>query len=197
MKNKRVQNIVYGLVLGDGYLSPETKKEKLSSLRLKYDDRYLSYLEWLNQELVPLGVSQIKTHTGYHQHRFDTQSSAWLGGVRRLFYPNGSKLIPKTIKELLIDPISIAVWYMDDGNLDFRIKYHCNASFATYCFSYDDCNVLKEVLLENFGINASVQKSTMRGKVYYRLYVLSSSTHDFMKLVGPYILECFSHKIRP
>ena len=85
MNDKRIQNIVYGLVLGDGFLSPETKREKFSSLRLKYDDKYLSYVEWLHKELTPLGVSPIKIHTGYHQHRFDTQSSTWLGKVRRLF----------------------------------------------------------------------------------------------------------------
>lgn len=196
LNDKRIQNIVYGLVLGDGFLSPETKREKFSSLRLKYDDKYFSYVEWLHKELAPLGVSPIKIHTGYHQHRFDTQSSTWLGKVRRLFYPNGKKLIPKTIKKLIVDPISVAVWYMDDGNFDFRSKYHCNASFATYCFSNDDCNVLKEVLLENFGIHTSIHKSTMRGKEYYRLYVLARSTTDFMTLVRPYVLNCFSHKVK-
>ncbi len=195
MGDKRIKSIVYGLVLGDGYLTPETKRNSLSSLRLKYDDKYFAYVEWLHKELTPLGVSPIKSHAGYHQHRFDTRSSSLLGESRRIFYPAGKKLVPKTIKKLISDPISVAVWYMDDGNLDFRSKYHCNASFATYCFSYDDCNVLGSALLENFGIYTSVHKTTMRGKKYYRLYIKSQSTKNFMSLVKPYMLSCFSHKL--
>lgn len=186
---------MYGSVLGDGYLTPQTKKKQYSYLRLKYDDKYLSYIRWLHNELKPLGTSQIKVHTGYHQHLIDTQSSAWLGDVRKIFYPNGKKIIPDTIKKLIVDPNSIAVWYMDDGSLDFRDRYHYNSTFATYCFSYDNFKDLSEVLLENFGIYTSVHKSTMRNVEYYRIYVLSRSMNDFIKLVKPYIQTCFSYKI--
>ena len=40
------------------------------------------------------------------------------------------KIIPHDIQKILNNPISLAVWYMDDGSLDYRPKYHHNASIS-------------------------------------------------------------------
>lgn len=187
-------HIIIGSILGDGWLRPSRDNLK-SSLELKYDDRYLSYLVWLHKMLIPLRVSPIKPHNGYHQHRFYVKLSEELGALRKLFYPKGIKIVPKEIKELLTQPISLAVWYMDDGNLDYRYKYHCSPSFATYGFTPLDCRLLVETLKNNFSLDVRIHRTTMRGKTYYRVYVSSTSTKQFFKLVGQYLLPCFRHKI--
>lgn len=58
--NHQVIDIVYGLVLGDGSLRSPTRNGTLSSLRLKYDDKFFPYLEWLHKKLSPIGVSPIR-----------------------------------------------------------------------------------------------------------------------------------------
>jgi len=97
--------------------------------------------------------------------------------------------------DLLVDPLSLAVWYMDDGTLDFRELYHCNVMIATYGFTFSDCKLLENTLWQNFGIKSSVTVCTMRGIKYPRLYLWSSGTNTFLDLVKPYILPCFKHKI--
>lgn len=193
--NSRIQSIIVGSILGDGYMTELTVKKK-SRLWLKYDDRYLSYLEWLHEELRPIGVGIIKGKKGYHQHQFLTDSSSEIGKLKMLFYPKGKKLVPKNIDQLLIDPSSLAVWYMDDGTLDQRERYHFNALFATHGFSFEDCVRLAKVLNINFKIQTSVCRCLMRGKLRYRLYLWSRSMDHFMDLIEPYILPCFAHKIR-
>ena len=188
------QKIVIGSILGDGTIYPFNKKGE-AILEYKYDDKYFSYLVWIHEKLAPLGVGEIKPHTGFHQHRFRLFPNKEIGTLRKVFYPNGKKIVPQTIKKLLVDPLSLAIWYMDDGCLDFRPKEHCNATFATFCFSWDECLLLKQTLQENFDLTVSVHRNTMRGKVYYRLYIPSSSMYRFTKLIQPFILPCFFYKI--
>ena len=191
----RVQKaILIGSILGDGNLDRPTRNG--SRWIIKYDDKSLSYLIWLHSQLKESGASEIKKKSGeYNQHYFFIRPSLEIGKWRNLFYPRGQKVIPKTIKSLLTDSISLAVWYMDDGCFDFREKYHRNANIATFCFSYKDCRLLAETLGVNFGVKARVHKCTMRGKMYYRLYILSESTDRFFDLIRKYIQPCMSYKI--
>ena len=191
-----IRHILVGSILGDGFLTPLTKRKEFSRLWLKYDDSRLSYLEWLHHKLLPIGVDEIKKKKNYTQHYFLTNSLKEVGILRKWFYPKGKKIIPKEIFSLLVHPLSLAVWYMDDGNLDFRDHYHCNATFATYGFDYKGCCTLVEVLRKNFGIESRIHKTTMRNKIYFRLYITSKSTNAFMDLIKPYMHSCFSYKLK-
>lgn len=192
----RIKEILTGLILGDGHLTRFHGMSNRSRLEVKGDNKYLSYLRWLHTELQPLGVSDLRPKKNYHQHRFYTKAHKEIGVLRKLFYPHVRKSIPKNIKELLHSPLSLAVWYQDDGTLDCRSKYHYNALFATHCFLYDECAALADALRENFDLNVRVCKCRMRGKLYFRLYVCSQSMNRFIDLVAPYINSCFAYKIR-
>jgi len=188
------KNILIGHILGDGFLYPPTKREGKSQLESKYSDKSLEYLIWLREGLSELNPGPIKPHQN-DQHLYRTKASKELGELRKLFYPKGKKIVPKEIKSLLTDPISLAVWYMDDGTLDFRERYHCNAMIATYGFSFSDCKLLVNTLHDNFDIKSIVTVCTMRGIKYPRLYVWAKDSIRFLNLIEPYILPCMEHKI--
>ena len=194
--SEKLKDILIGLILGDGHLTEFNGKSRKSSLLLKSDNKTLSYLRWLHQELQPLGVSELTPKKNYHQHYFRTRWNKEIGELRSLFYPDGIKIIPQNIKELLVRPITLAIWYQDDGTLDCRSKYHYNALFATHCFSFDECVLLAETLRTNFDLDASVCKCQMRGKIRYRLYIKSKSMKRFIDLVKPFINSSFEYKIR-
>lgn len=187
--------ILVGSILGDGSLTPPSVKRQESQLHVGYHEKYLPYLEWLHQKLAPIGVNPIQVKRGFRQCHFYTMPSGLLGRLYRIFYPNGVKVVPEEIAGLLVHPLSLAVWYMDDGSLDFRVRYHANATLATFSFSENDCLRLSNVLERNFRLTTKVHRSTMRGKVYFRLYFPSESMASFMALIEPYVLPCFSHKI--
>lgn len=195
MKEK-IRAILVGSILGDGYLTPYTGKSRKSKIDIKGDNKSLTYLQWLHKQLQPIGVSDLKPKKNYHQHRFYTKSNEEIGKFRKLFYPKGIKIIPKNIKFFLKNPLTLAVWYQDDGTLDCRDRYHYNAMFATYCFSFHNCQLLAKALKENFNLDVRVYKCTMRGKTRYRLYITASSMPSFIKLIKPFINPCFNYKIR-
>lgn len=112
-----------------------------------------------------------------------------------MFYPNNVKGIPKDIQTYLADSLTLAVWYQDDGTLDFRSGYHANALFATHCFTQNECQLLANALRVNFDLDVRVCRCLMRGKLYFRLYVCSKSMNRFMQLIEPYIQPCFHYKL--
>jgi len=191
----RTRNIVVGSLLGDGWLVQILPSGK-SSFHVKYNDKAKGYLKWLRSQMPELNPAELKSKKEYSQHYFYTRYSKELGELRKIFYPNeGKKRVPKNISELLDDPIGLAIWYQDDGTLDCRSKYHWNVRIATYCFPYEDCVILAEAVKENFDIEMSVCRCTMRGKVYYQLYVLSKSMERFIETVRPYIHSDYAYKI--
>lgn len=190
------RSIFIGSILGDGYINRIRTLKGSTSMEFKYCDKYFEYLCWLHRSLLPFGVGRICSHQN-SQHRFCTSNSTEMGDMRRLFYNSvGTKIVPPSIKKLLTTPLALAIWYMDDGTLDYRAKYHCNVLLATYNFTFQECKLLKEALEENFSIQSSVTKCTMRGKVYPRLYVWAKDTLHFLELVSPYVnpLKCMKHK---
>jgi hypothetical protein len=194
--SKQAYAILIGLILGDGYLSkPVGKKKGTSYLDLKYDEKYLGYLEWIRKELKELSPSDIKKKKGFHQYRFYTKTSEDIGFLRDIFYPDGIKIIPSDIEKYLKEPITLAVWYQDDGTLDYRDKYHANSLFATHCFSKEECNLLASALFQIYGLDVRVCRCQMRGKLYFRLYVTSKSMPAFMDIITPYMQKCFEYKL--
>lgn len=191
---ERYEAIVVGSLLGDGWLGVRSKIGT-AVFGVKYKSASLPYLEWIHSELAILGLKDIRPKPNYDQYMFYSKPSIFFGDYRKLFYPDNIKIVPDNVESLLTDPISLAVWYMDDGSLDQRPKSHCTANIATYGFTFEDCHKLKSAIKKNFNLDVGVHKVTCRKVTYFRLYVFSKTVPDFMNLIKPYILPCFSYKL--
>ena len=191
----RAKAILIGLILGDGYLTKPFGSSTKSMLDIKYHRKSLEYLQWIHGNLQELYPSEIKKKKSVAQYRFYTKTREDIGQLHKIFYPGGIKHIPIDIDKYLIDPLTLAVWYQDDGKLDFRSKYHSNSLFATYCFPYNECELLANALRANFDLDVRVCKCQMRGKMYYSLYVTSKSMDRFMHIIEPYMQKCFHYKL--
>ena len=188
--------VAIGSILGDGSLKDPAKRTGFAQLYVSQRCDRLPYLVWLHAKLSKgFRVNPIKVKKGYNQFYFMTKPDGYLGYLRRKFYPEGKKIIPEDICNFLKHPLSLAVWYMDDGTLDKRDKYHQNALIATYGFSFTDCERLTIALEDNFGILSSVTKCRMRGKVYPRTYIKSGSMRRFTAIIKPFIHPALSYRL--
>jgi len=188
--------IIIGNVLGDGGIY-RSHTSGNGQFYIKQCNKYKDYVYWLFEELKNLCPSVPKFKKAYNQWYFYSRNLENLEEIRKAFYYNGKKKVPKDIKEWFTLPLSLAVWYMDDGSLDFRPKDHYNFSFSTNAFSVEENYLLINVLKENFGINATVQTPLCRGKRYPEIYIGVAGRDRFLSLVKPYVLNCFKHKIPP
>lgn len=183
-----------GTLLGDAYAHANGKK---AHLELKQSEEKKEYIFWLYKELENLCTASPKQRSDNNQWYVNTHYDSELADIHSWFYPKGIKIVPENIKRILIDPLSLAVWYMDDGTLDYRVKDHYAFRLITHSFTWEDNDRLVHVLQDNFGVDATVQSTLIRGKRYPRIYVGVKGRDRFYNLVQPYILNCFKHKLPP
>ena len=179
--------------MGDGYL--EHDGFKASRLQIKQSERKKDYVLWLYNELKDLVKTPPKQRKDNNQWYFSTRSLVELDFFRSLFYWSGKKSVPSTIKELSFSSLSLAVWFMDDGSLDYRVKYHYSFSFSTDSFNEPDVRLLQELLFEKFGVKSNIQMVLCRGKKYTRLYVGKEGRDNFLSVIKPHVLSCFDYKL--
>ncbi|OGN16997.1 MAG: hypothetical protein A3F48_00430 [Candidatus Yanofskybacteria bacterium RIFCSPHIGHO2_12_FULL_41_9] len=192
--DKKLQNITIGLLLGDGCF--EKKKDTIGiRLQIKQQSKAREYVEWLYSQFKGYCLSEVKFREDYKQYYFSTRYLREFQNLYSLFYKNGRKIIPSNIKDLLKSPLSLAIWYMDDGSLDYRPNDHYAFYLASNCFSVEESKKLQKVLFDNFGIKSNVYNNLCRGKRYPRIYIGSEGRNKFCQTVQPNILDCFSYKL--
>ena len=117
--------------------------------------------------------------------------------LRDIFYVKRTKVLPENISELFQSPLTLAVWFMDDGHLDYRARSHYAYHISTDSFTESEARVLQKLLLERFGIMAKTYLSLCRGKKYPKLYIGKEGRDMFTKTIAPHILSCFRYKLPP
>lgn len=191
--SKRHRAIIIGTILGDGCLECRNKNVRL---RLEHGIKQEKYLLWKFKELKsiitgrPMQVHALhsKSRSYYDSLRIYTFSDKSLNIFWKLFYRNNKKVIPQNISKLLNDPLSLAVWFMDDGYK----RNDCNAfRINTDSFKESEQNVLCQILKNNFGIDSSIHR---KGK-YWNIYIPQSSSKKFVEIVKPYIIPSMKYKI--
>jgi hypothetical protein len=192
---KKQKAIIIGGILGDAHL--EFNGYKGTRIQIKQCQKYKTYVFWLYNELNNLCKSPPNKRKDSSQWFFGTRYTTELTELRNIFYPKDKKIIPLIISELLNDPLSLAIWYMDDGTLDWRPKDHFAFSLSINCFSLREANLLSITLEKNFQIFSTAQNPLCRGKRYPKLYIGKKGRKKFLSTIQPYILECFNHKIPP
>lgn len=195
LPSKTQRDIILGTILGDGYL--EFNGCVGTRLQIKQSVRHKEYVFWMYKKLRNLCRTGPKQRPDTKQWYFSTRALRDLTLTQNIFYKNRKKRIPGDIADILISPLTLAVWYMDDGSLDFRPKSHCAIMLHTDSFSLVDVKRLQRALKSNFGIPTRLYKSLCRGKRYPKLYIGADGRDRFFEVVKPYMLNCFASKLPP
>jgi hypothetical protein len=190
---KRQEDILIGKILGDGCLELNS-----SHTRVKFDQsiKQKEYIFWLYKEFAlvatgnpyNIGYFDKRSKKIYYNYRFSTRSIKLFDSWKTLFYQKGKKVIPRNIAKILKSPLSLAVWYMDDGyrRKDCRGLYLCTSSYKL-----PEQKLLQDALLRNFAIQTKIHYAA--GNM--RLYVSAAYYQRFFEIVGKYILPNFSYKL--
>lgn len=190
-KNVRLSDlqrqVILGTLLGDGCLA-ETFSKKNLRLQIEHGQAQRAYVLWKYRILQSLVLTPPKFQQRNRSWRFKTISHPELTALGRLFYKRRKKVVPQNLEVLLRAPISIAVWFMDDG----AKNRNDGLIFNTQCFSKKETERLKKILAKNFGLD---HISLQRDKNGWRLYVQKASAEKMTALMSPYILPELAYKM--
>ena len=178
-------SIIIGSILGDGYLKIANGRND-AFLEINHSIKAKKYVDWKYQSLKDICKSGPKqriideTRTAY---RFYTRQHNELTKLYKMFYKNRKKIIPSS---LVLDPIILAIWFMDDGSKSRKHDVYLN----TQQFSMKDQKKLL-AKLRKLNLRARLNKD----KKYYRIRFLKESVSDFNRIIYPYIHASMKYKL--
>lgn len=184
--------LIMGSLLGDAHIQ---KRNGSYRLKIEHGSKQKSYVLWKHSKLAFFcqttkePVERISTK-GYGTFQFYTRSGKWLSTIYHLFYKQDANgryvktITPELIKALPIDPVLLAVFFMDDGS----VRNDCySGKLATQGFSLEQQHLLASYL-KNYGINCNVVAHSKSKKQYY-LSIPAKSFHNLISHIEPVVNE--------
>ena len=191
--SKEQESILFGTILGDGYL--QKTGENNARLRLEHGYKQKEYIFWKIEKLnqlfqgKPIYLERIHplTKRTYKYYRHQSQSTPYLGKLRNIFYSEGKKTIPENL-EKYITPQMLAVWYMDDGYYYLRDK--CSYLYLGNV-SEKEADIVSLAILKKFKIQTRVKQK----KKGFAIYFPHSQVEKLKLLIKDYIINYFNYKL--
>lgn len=181
----RQMEILAGTIIGDGYITQR------GAFQIEHTLKQKEYIDWKYQELQSLTSvkpKNVKRKTSASR-RFVLRQ--YFRPLRHLVYHSGKKMISDKLLEYF-SPLSLAVWYMDDGCL--RNNYQ--AILCTDGFSDRSIERLRNYLEKQWLIRTRIKLKRERdGRVYRRLTIGSFDLVRFFEIIRPYIIPSMQYKI--
>lgn len=191
-----VIQVVFGMLLGDSSIYYD-KRSGSNNIRIQASqgEKQLDYLK-MKQSLFGEQFFKIyKCKSGYcdnvvYKGCLSADYNISKAVLENCFINNKKTITPTMLK--YITPLSLAIWYMDDGNL--KHKYDsCSPSIiiSTCGFSKNENELLIDMLRNNFGIECNLRREKNK---YWSIYITTEGTKKFLKLITQYIPPCMRYK---
>jgi hypothetical protein len=192
---KRQNEILIGAILGDAFLQKTGKKN--ARLCFEHGAAQKEYVLWKTKafgRLFPgkptyLERTHPKTGSTYKYYRHQSTATPIFGKWHAMFYKNGNKKVPEDIKNLLKSPLSLAVWYMDDGYYYARDR---NAYIYLGRVSRREAELVSKAIMHNFNIHTHVYDKKKKG---YALFFTVAETKKLLRIVAPHCIPLFAYKL--
>lgn len=185
--SKEAINFINGELLGDGCLHSYSNYSALFG----YNSKYLEYIQYIWKTLKSFGIEitgkiykQYHKKQDYFSYHYSSLSYTELLLIRKQWYPNGKKIIPKYIE---LNPLILRQLYISEGSLEHPRNGRPRIRLATCGFSISDTERLVKQL-NNLGFRTTRQLS--RNIINISTY----STKDFLNYIGKCPVKCYQYK---
>jgi len=202
---KKEKEIILACSLGDGYIYCNEEKHS-AALKITHSENQVDYLKWktsLIQDLTGFTTGE-SVYINKNKYGFKAYTKAFYGYkklriYRKWLYNNKTKTVKK-ILQYLSSPLSLAIWFMDDGSIMKRKKKHKDGSIyylkpsmelCTHSFPNKDQQVILNWLKTTYNIDGYTVKkfSKKQNKHYYMLNFNVQNTKKIYNLIYEYIIK--------
>ena len=180
------------MILGDGWLC---KKD----LRIQHSEKQLNYLKWKKSILERNGIncSVIKYRSNpnglgrkndYNAYYFYTKSYDFIKNFQDTFYvPDKKSCILNNLNYLT--PLSIAIWYMDDGGLSHQKDKDGNVKANELMLNTGLQKEENQIIIDYFKKVWDIQFTQVKNNSVYRLRCGTKEAKKFADIVKPYVIQ--------
>jgi recombination protein RecA len=191
--------VILGGLMGDGALS-QTRSGLGARHRFGHGVKQTAYADWKATLFANLGMSRSTNAKG--AVFYDMQPLPELAELRQAMYVGGKKVLSDDYLKALT-PLSLAMWYMDDGCYSDRSKYaqertQEGSGRIEICIeAMESTSRLRLVsyLADVWGIQGRLRLTGSRQKAV--LTFPKDETAKFQALVAPFIHPSMDYKLQP
>ena len=177
--------LIIGTILGDGYLRIIPRRNN-AFLEVNHSINQKDYVDWKYRILKSIVKSGPRLRKGNGHRiacRFYTRSMSEITQLFRTFYQNGKKVIPENLN---LEPLGLAVWFMDDGSRSRNSLY-----INSQQFNLGDQIKLQKLLLDRFGIRSTLNKD----KIYQRIRIVTEDAKKLCDLIRDFVPKSMKYKL--
>lgn len=187
--SSKQKEILFGGLLGDICIKKHNKNYRG---HIVHSIKQIEYAQYLHNELSNIsGIFRfikvkIKDRS-YDECQFALRPNLELESLYKSFYEDfkGKKDVPYNLD--LLTPLSIAVWFMDDGFL-LDNGHSKSLGFSTCSFSLEGLLRLQKKLEETYNVKTIIRKN-------FYLIVKRESAITLKNIIEPYIIDSMKYKI--
>ena len=184
----RQRNILIGSLLGDANINLKGKECRVF---FKHSVNQAELLKWKRKEfegITGMPINRFEQRVKGKKYgfvQFVTLTHPAFTVLHKVFYRDGKKIVPKNVDRILISPISLATWIMDDGAKD-----NAGLTIQTHSFKNDEVGLLIRVLRDNFDLIATSRKNKGKSIIYFP----QAEIKKLWEIVGSHILPEYRYK---
>lgn len=182
--NKDQIEFIQGSLLGDGNLDALRHTQNVNRIRFVQGAKQKEYLLWKAEMMNATNIQKVE-HQGYSGttiYRFNSPSMIIEDGI-----------CSKRMAIEYLTPKSLAVLYMDDGNLSIEWNK------ATICAVAESMELTELLVskMRNFGIDCEVRqaKSSTTKKPYYYVGIRKEGVHTLCAIIAKYVHPSMAYKL--
>ncbi len=194
--------VLLGGLMGDGALSP-SRSGHAARFRWGHGSKQAEYGDWKASLFGNVEVSRSTNAQGAVFH--DVQPLPELADLRRAVYVEGMDGLKVLSHEYLkqLTPLSLAIWYMDDGTFALRAKGvqartadgSGRAEICVQAFDPTSRERLRDYLADTWDIEARLAVRGARRQAF--LTFPKDETAKLHALVAPFVHPSMAHKLLP
>jgi recombination protein RecA len=193
--------VVLGSLMGDGNLSPNRRDRSGVRFRLGHGAKQADYLQWKVDLLGNIGRTKTTGRSGAVFADFTPLPE--LDELRRAVYLGDGKKHLSWDYLKALSPLSLAVWYMDDGCFTLRSKGlqqrtqggSGRVEICVEAMAEGTRERLVKYLRDTYDLDVKLISSGVRGKAVLQFTTAASAR--FHEIVAPYVPDTMQWKLLP
>ena len=191
------QQVLLGSLMGDGALSP-TKSGHGARFRWGHGEKQTEYADWKAELFANIGTSRTTNDDGAVLH--DMSPLPELAELRNAVYIGDKKVLSWEYLKALT-PLSLALWYQDDGSFQLRSKGlqertrdgSGRSEICVQAMSPDTRERLRDLLVDTWGLDVSLRE---RGGNAFLVFT-RAGTDALHELIAPHVHPSMDYKLLP
>jgi DNA-directed RNA polymerase beta subunit/DNA-directed RNA polymerase beta' subunit len=202
--NQYQLDVLVGSLLGDGSMGVQNGPfPAFVERHCLAQQEYLAFKadvlsDFSDRIVTPYNAGEDGFNTGQTMCEWATLAQPEFVPLYKSFYCDGIKRVPTDIVDLLT-PLSLAIWYQDDGSLTHGNRQRI-LRLHVGLFNTTDCDLLVDAILKLTGVQFTVgtTETTYNGRPSIQRFLrvgTRAGIDKFLDIVRPYVHSCLSYKV--